>query len=56
VLIKWTSVSPWYRVLKPGGVFIVSFSNRMFYDKAITAWRAGALTMLITSIPVPSII
>ena len=40
-----------YRVLKPGGVFIVSFSNRMFYDKAITAWRAGALTMLITSVP-----
>lgn len=28
-----------FRVLRPGGVFIVSFSNRMFYDKAITAWR-----------------
>ncbi|KAF3790137.1 hypothetical protein EJ110_NYTH16977 [Nymphaea thermarum] len=28
-----------FRVLKPGGVFIVSFSNRMFYDKAISAWR-----------------
>ena len=27
------------RVLKPGGVFIVSFSNRMFPDKAIAAWR-----------------
>eukprot|EP00892_Ulva_mutabilis_P006152 jgi/Ulvmu1/3909/UM018_0131.1 len=27
------------RVLKPGGVCIVSFSNRMFYDKAIAAWR-----------------
>lgn len=27
------------RVLRPGGVFIVSFSNRMFYEKAITAWR-----------------
>jgi ubiquinone/menaquinone biosynthesis C-methylase UbiE len=22
-----------YRVLKPGGVFILTFSNRMFYDK-----------------------
>lgn len=29
------------RVLKPGGVFIVSFSNRMFYEKAIGAWRDG---------------
>ena len=28
-------------MLKPGGVFIVSFSNRMFYEKAITAWRDG---------------
>ncbi|WCJ21223.1 S-adenosyl-L-methionine-dependent methyltransferases superfamily protein [Euphorbia peplus] len=30
------------RVLRPGGVFIVSFSNRMFYDKAISAWRDGS--------------
>ncbi|VVA96042.1 unnamed protein product [Arabis nemorensis] len=30
-----------YRVLKPGGVFIVSFSNRMFYEKAIRVWRDG---------------
>ncbi|KAK9104297.1 hypothetical protein Scep_021141 [Stephania cephalantha] len=30
-----------FRVLKPGGVFIVSFSNRMFYEKAIGAWREG---------------
>ena len=30
-----------YRVLKPGGVAIVSFSNRMFYQKAITVWRDG---------------
>eukprot|EP00898_Chlorokybus_atmophyticus_P005716 jgi/Chlat1/6145/Chrsp41S05697 len=30
-----------YRVLKPGGVCIMSFSNRMFYDKAIAAWREG---------------
>lgn len=28
-----------YRVLKPGGIAIVSFSNRMFYEKAIAAWR-----------------
>jgi SAM-dependent methyltransferase len=28
-----------HRVLKPGGVAIVSFSNRMFYHKAIAAWR-----------------
>ena len=30
-----------FRVLKPGGVFIVSFSSRMFYEKAISAWRDG---------------
>eukprot|EP00232_Nephroselmis_pyriformis_P024242 CAMPEP_0182872978 /NCGR_PEP_ID=MMETSP0034_2-20130328/12046_1 /TAXON_ID=156128 /ORGANISM="Nephroselmis pyriformis, Strain CCMP717" /LENGTH=217 /DNA_ID=CAMNT_0025005601 /DNA_START=42 /DNA_END=695 /DNA_ORIENTATION=+ len=30
-----------YRVLKPGGVVIMSFSNRMFYQKAIAAWREG---------------
>nr|XP_010904541.1 uncharacterized protein LOC105031939 [Elaeis guineensis] len=29
------------RVLKPGGLFIVSFSNRLFYEKAISAWRDG---------------
>jgi SAM-dependent methyltransferase len=28
-----------YRILKPGGIAIVSFSNRMFYHKAIQAWR-----------------
>lgn len=27
------------RVLKPNGVAIISFSNRMFYQKAISAWR-----------------
>ena len=27
------------RVLKPGGIAIVSFSNRMFYQKAIQGWR-----------------
>jgi len=30
-----------YRILKPGGIVIVSFSNRMFYQKAIQAWRDG---------------
>jgi len=27
------------RVLKPGGVCIISFTNRMFHQKAIRAWR-----------------
>lgn len=31
-----------YRVLKPGGIAIISFSNRMFYQKAISAWRDGS--------------
>ncbi|MEL7083348.1 MAG: methyltransferase domain-containing protein [Cyanobacteria bacterium P01_G01_bin.4] len=31
-----------WRVLKPGGIAIVSFSNRMFYQKAIQAWRDGS--------------
>ncbi|MFM7192193.1 MAG: class I SAM-dependent methyltransferase, partial [Microcystaceae cyanobacterium] len=30
-----------YRVLAPGGVVIISFSNRMFYQKAIARWREG---------------
>jgi SAM-dependent methyltransferase len=30
-----------HRILKPGGILIVSFSNRMFYQKAIQAWREG---------------
>ncbi|MDJ1176392.1 class I SAM-dependent methyltransferase [Roseofilum capinflatum] len=30
-----------HRILKPGGLVIVSFSNRMFYQKAIQAWRDG---------------
>ena len=30
-----------YRVLRPGGIVIISFSNRMFYQKAIAAWRDG---------------
>lgn len=28
-----------YRILKPDGIAIISFSNRMFYQKAIQAWR-----------------
>ncbi len=32
------------RVLKPNGVAIISFSNRMFYEKAIAAWRDGSET------------
>jgi len=31
-----------YRVLKPGGVAIISFSNRMFAQKAIQGWRDGS--------------
>ena len=27
------------RVLKPGGVFLVIFSNRMFFTKAVRTWR-----------------
>ncbi|MCC0176960.1 class I SAM-dependent methyltransferase [Waterburya agarophytonicola K14] len=30
-----------YRILKPNGIVIISFSNRMFYQKAIAAWRDG---------------
>ncbi|NES05076.1 MAG: class I SAM-dependent methyltransferase [Okeania sp. SIO2F4] len=28
-----------HRILKPGGIAIISFSNRMFSQKAIAAWR-----------------
>ena len=31
-----------HRILKPGGAAIISFSNRMFYQKAIQAWRDGS--------------
>jgi len=30
------------RILKPGGIFIVSFSNRMFPTKAVYIWRASS--------------
>lgn len=33
-----------YRVLKPNGIVIISFSNRMFYQKAISVWRDGTDT------------
>ncbi len=32
------------RILKPNGIVIISFSNRMFYQKAIAAWRDGTDT------------
>lgn len=31
-----------HRILKPGGVFIVTFSNRMFPTKAVYIWRASS--------------
>ncbi|OYR47072.1 class I SAM-dependent methyltransferase [Halorubrum sp. Hd13] len=31
------------RVLAPGGVLVVSFSNRMFPTKAVRAWRAASM-------------
>ncbi len=30
------------RTLRPGGIVVVSFSNRMFAQKAIQAWRASS--------------
>ncbi|EAZ89790.1 class I SAM-dependent methyltransferase [Crocosphaera chwakensis] len=36
-----------HRILKPNGLVIVSFSNRMFYQKAISAWRDGTDAMRI---------
>jgi hypothetical protein len=36
-----------YRILKPEGLVIISFSNRMFYQKAIAAWRDGTATSRI---------
>jgi len=32
------------RVLRPGGIFIVTFSNRMFPTKAVRIWRASSDT------------
>jgi SAM-dependent methyltransferase len=31
-----------HRILKPGGIAIISFSNRMFFQKAIQIWRDGS--------------
>ncbi|MCO5561491.1 hypothetical protein L7F22_015112 [Adiantum nelumboides] len=39
-----------YRMLRPGGVCIVSFSNRMFYEKAIAAWREGTAVSRIQQV------
>jgi SAM-dependent methyltransferase len=36
-----------HRVLKPNGIAIISFSNRMFYQKAISAWRDGSEGMRV---------
>ena len=36
-----------HRVLKPGGVAIISFSNRMFFQKAISAWRDSSEAMRV---------
>ncbi len=33
-----------FRILKPNGIAIFSFSNRMFFNKAIAAWRDGSET------------
>jgi len=30
------------RILKPGGQFIVTFSNRMFFSKAVRIWRQSS--------------
>ncbi|MDP5338707.1 MAG: class I SAM-dependent methyltransferase, partial [Nodularia sp. (in: cyanobacteria)] len=55
-----------HRLLKPGGIAIISFSNRMFFQKAIQAWRDAAETTRVelvkhyfTSVPgftVPEVI
>lgn len=36
-----------HRILKPQGIAIISFSNRMFYQKAIQAWRDGSESMRV---------
>ncbi|HAJ63254.1 MAG TPA: SAM-dependent methyltransferase [Cyanobacteria bacterium UBA8543] len=33
-----------HRILKPGGIAIISFSNWMFFQEAIAAWRDGTET------------
>lgn len=30
-----------FRILRPGGCVIITFSNRLFYQKAVAAWRDG---------------
>lgn len=44
LLIVWCVLQVFaeiFRVLRPGGVFVASFSNRLFYEKAVSAWRDG---------------
>lgn len=36
-----------YRILKPNGIAIISFSNRMFFQKAIAVWRDGSEAMRV---------
>jgi SAM-dependent methyltransferase len=36
-----------HRILKPGGIAIISFSNRMFYQKAIAVWRDAPETIRV---------
>ncbi|MDB9490072.1 methyltransferase domain-containing protein [Dolichospermum circinale CS-534/05] len=36
-----------HRILKPGGIAIISFSNRMFFQKAIQVWRDGSETFRV---------
>jgi len=36
-----------HRILKPGGIAIFSFSNRMFYQKAIQIWRDASETQRV---------
>ncbi|MDZ8184358.1 MAG: class I SAM-dependent methyltransferase [Nostoc sp. ChiSLP02] len=36
-----------HRILKPGGVAIISFSNRMFFQKAIQVWRDASETQRV---------
>ena len=33
-----------YSIIEPGGIAIISFSNRIFYQKAIELWRDSSET------------
>jgi SAM-dependent methyltransferase len=32
-----------FRVLKPGGICIITFTHNLFYEKAVAAWRDGSM-------------